>query len=155
MKRFYCGYCGCPEMAKNVLFWWNIIYQISSNQKYLILQNHFQLGNFDSFLKSILHECQASCKFEYFFSSFVLVCDTTQCITLIVQWFYLQRNKGPSVLLSARIKKVAIKLHKNQKLNLGNQYHKDVKNVAHQIDETLNETQIKYPKIVEALDRIL
>ena len=155
MKRFYCGYCGCPGMVKNVLFWWNIIYQISSNQKYLILQNHFQLSNFDSFLKSILHECQASCKIEYFFSSFVLVCDTTQCITLIVQWFYLRRNKGPSVLLSARIKKIAIKLHKNQKFNLGNQYHKDVKNVAHQIDETLNETQIKYPKIVEALDRIL
>ena len=84
-----------------------------------------------------------------------IVCQTTQCIILIVQWFYLRRNKGPFVLLSARVKKVAIKFHKNQKLNVGNQFHKNAVKVAYQIDETLKELQMKYPKIVEALERIL
>ena len=37
--------------------------QISSNQKYLILQNQFQVGNSHSFPKVILHECQRLCKF--------------------------------------------------------------------------------------------
>ena len=59
-----------------------------------------------------------------------VVCKTTKCIILIRQWFCLRRRKGPSVLLSARAKMVAIKFHKNQKLNLGNQYHKDAINVT-------------------------
>ena len=46
---------------------------ISSNQKYLLLQNHFQLDKFYPFLKAILHECQRTCKFEYLHSSFVSV----------------------------------------------------------------------------------
>ena len=82
-----------------------------------------------------------------------IVCQTTQCIILIVKWFYLWRNKVPLVLLSAKVKKVAKKFHKN--LNLGNQFHKDAIKVACQIDETLKQLKMKYPKIVEALERIL
>ena len=59
---------------------------------------------------------------------------------------------------------------KNQRLNIGSEHHKDTTQVApgiiekfgkkhnifpYQIDETLKERQIKYSKIVEALDRIL
>ena len=82
-----------------------------------------------------------------------IVCQTTQCIILIVKWFYLWRNKVPLVLLSAKVKKVAKKFHKN--LNLGNQFHKDAIKVAYQIDETLKELKMNYPKIFEGLKRIL
>ena len=60
----------------------------------------------------------------------LIVCQLTQCIVLIVQCFYLRRNKGLSVLLSAKDKRVAISFHENQRLNLGIQYHKDATKVA-------------------------
>ena len=53
------------------------------------------------------------------------VCHTTQCFVLVKQCFYLWRNKGLSLMLSTRNKRVAITFHENQRLNLGNQYHKD------------------------------
>ena len=65
---------GCLKTAKNLWFWSSIIYQlkqISSYQKYLILQNHFQTYNFYAFPKAILYEPQISCNFEYLYSSFV------------------------------------------------------------------------------------
>ena len=144
--------------------------QIFSYQKCFILQNHFQLDNSYAFPEAILHERQRSCKFEYPDSSFVIACLTTHCIVLTVQCFYLWRNKDPSVLSPTRNKRVAITFHENQRLNLGNQYHKDATEVApgiiekfeephniipHQNDETITERQIKCPKIVEALDKIL
>ena len=49
----------------------NCLKQLSSNQKYLILQNHFQLNNSYALPKAIPHECQRSLKFEYLDSSFV------------------------------------------------------------------------------------
>ena len=73
------------------------------------------------------------------------------------------------VLFSKKYKKVSIIFHKNQRLHIVNQYRKDITQVApeiiekfeeqrniipQQIDETLNEQQMKYPKMVEALDRI-
>ena len=73
----------------------------------------------------------------------------TQYIVLTVQCFHLLRN---------------------QRLNIGNQYHKDAtllppgiiekfeephNIIPHEIDETLKKRQMKYPKIVQALDRIL
>ena len=71
----------------------------------------------------------------------------TQCIVLIVQCFYLQRSKGPSVLLSARDKRITITFHENQRLNIRNLYHKDGITefeaphniIPHQIAETLKE----------------
>ena len=71
---------------------------------------------------------------------------------------------------STRYKRVTKTFHKNQRLTIGNQYHKDATNVTpriiekfeepyniitHQIDETLKERQMKYPKIVDVLGRIL
>ena len=79
-----------------------------------------------------------------------------------VQCFYLRRSKAPSVLLSTKDKIIAITFHKNQLLNIRNQYHKDATKfeephniTPQQIDDTLKERQIKYQKIVQALDRIL
>ena len=48
-----------------------------------------------------------------------------QCIVLKVLCFYLQRSKGPLVLLSTRDKVIAIIFHEIQRLNIGNQYKKD------------------------------
>ena len=51
-------------------------------------------------------------------------CQMTHFIVLTVQCFYLRRNKGPSVLLSTRVKRVSIAFHENERLNLGNQFEK-------------------------------
>ena len=51
-------------------------------------------------------------------------CQMTHFIVLTVQCFYLRRNKGPSVLLSTRVKRVSITFHENERLNLGNQFEK-------------------------------
>ena len=79
-----------------------------------------------------------------------------------VQCFYLRRSKAPSVLLSTKDKMIAITFHKNQILNIRNQYHKDATKfeephniIPQQTDDTLKKRQIKYQKIVQALDRIL
>ena len=60
----------------------NRLKQISFNQKYLILQNHFQLNNSYAFPKVILHECQRSGKYVYLYSSFVysMSDDVVHCI---------------------------------------------------------------------------
>ena len=94
----------------------------------------------------------------------------TQCIVLTVQCFYLRGNKGPFFLLLTRNKTVANAFHENERLNIGNQYHRDATKVAsgiiekfeephniipHRIDETVKERQMKYQKIVQALYRIL
>ena len=60
-----------------------------------------------------------------FIVALFMVCQMMQCIVLKVHCFYFGRSKGPSVLLSTRDKKIAITFHKNQRLNIGNQYHKD------------------------------
>ena len=85
-------------------------------------------------LKLILYERQRSCKFEYLYSSLVysniftvalfIACQMTQCVALKMQCFRLQRNKGPSALLWTSYIRVSITFHKNQGLNIGNQYHK-------------------------------
>ena len=51
----------------------NCLRIISFKQKYLTLQNNFQLDNFYAFPKAILHQCQRSCKLVYLclYSSFV------------------------------------------------------------------------------------
>ena len=73
-----------------------------------------------------------------------------------VQCFYLRRSKAPSVLLSTKDKIIAITFHKNQLLNIRNQYHKDATKFEEPHNITpLKERQIKYQKIVQALDRIL
>ena len=85
-----------------------------------------------------------------------------------MQCFYFWRSKGHLVLLSTRDKRIAIAFHKNQRLNIGDQYQKDATQLApgiiekfeynmipHQIDKTVKERQMKYQKIVQALDRIL
>ena len=45
-----------------------------------------------------------------------IVWKRTQCTALTVQCFYIRRNKGPSVLLSAKNKRVAIKLYEKPKI---------------------------------------
>ena len=118
---------------------------ISSNQKYLLLQNHFQLDKSYPFLKAIPHECQRTCKFEYLYSSFVSVFQMKQCILLTMQYFHLPRNIGPLVLSSTRFKRVTIKFHKNQRLNIGNQYHKDVTLIINGIIEKFDEPRDVIP----------
>ena len=60
-----------------------------------------------------------------------IVSQTMQCIVLAVQYFDLQGNKDPSVLLPTKDKRITIifqekHFYQNQShlLNLGNQYHK-------------------------------
>ena len=80
---------------------WQKIY----NQKYLILQNRFEVDNSYAFPKGIVHEGQRSCKFDYLYSSFVhsisnhaVYC--TGCVmflseeTKILQFFCQQEIKG-------------------------------------------------------------
>ena len=49
----------------------NCLKQISSNQEIFDITKYFQFDNSYVFAKVILHECQRSCKIEYFGSSFV------------------------------------------------------------------------------------
>ena len=82
--------------------------------------------------------------------------------------FLSAEKKGPSVFLLTKDKKVAITFQEHQRLNLGNQYHKNATKVAPRIiekfwkpqnkisdqnDETLQERN-QISKDVEALDRI-
>ena len=58
---------------------------MSSNEKYLILQNQFQLDKSYAFPKAILHERQRSCKFEYFDSRFVYMSyDPAHCLDWVM-----------------------------------------------------------------------
>ena len=123
---FFCqqGIKGCqntPQRRDTT----NCLKLISSNQKYLIVQNIFQLSSY-AFLKAILYECQRLCKFEYLYISFVFSMsgNTVYCIDCAI--FIC----GETILLSTRDKRVAITLHKIKILNLGNQYHKDATQVA-------------------------
>ena len=67
--------------------------------------------------------------------------------------------------MSTRFKMVAVTFLKYQRLNIGNEYHKDATQetpgiiekfeephnfIPHKIDETLKGRQMKYSKIVEA-----
>ena len=119
----------CCEVAKKLWFWWNIIYQLYGTNifyaKVLILQNHFQLDNPYAFPKGILYDSQRSCRFVYFYSSFVycLSDDAVHCIESAI--FYIRRSIHPLLLLSIRDKKIAMTFHENQRLNIGNQYPKD------------------------------
>ena len=54
-----------------------------------------------------------------------IVCQMMQVIVLKVQCFYFWRRERPAVLLSTRDKRITITLHENQRLNVGNQHHKD------------------------------
>ena len=62
-----------------------------------------------------------------------IVCQTTQCIVLTVQRFYLRENKDPSVPLGTRDKRVFIPGKPD--IISENQYHKDATYVAHGIIE--------------------
>ena len=74
-----------------------------------------------------------------------IICQATQHIVLSVQYFYLRRNKGPSVLSSARYKRVSIAFQNYQRLNIGNQYHTDVTQVPLGIIEKFEEPHNIFP----------
>ena len=61
----YLKIYGCGKISST-----NCLKQIFSNQKYLILQQHFKLDNSNAFSKAILQKHQKSCKFEYLYSMF-------------------------------------------------------------------------------------
>ena len=100
-------YWECREKVKKLWCWGklsaNCLKEISK-QKYLMLRNHIQLGNSYAFPKAILHEYRRLCKFKYLSVVLLILYQMTQCIVLIVQYFYLWRNKGPSVLLLTKDK---------------------------------------------------
>ena len=54
-----------------------------------------------------------------------IVWQTTQYIVLTMQYLYLPRNKGPTILFPTRNKRAPIAFHKSQGLNLGNQYNEN------------------------------
>ena len=58
--------------------------------------------------------------------------------------------------INCGMSRAAITFHKNQRLNLGNYHHKENPHniFSYQIDETLKERQMRYQKIIEALNRI-
>ena len=118
---------GVGEMSST-----NGLKQISSNQKYLILQNHFQPTTPTLSLKLFFMRAK---NLIIFTLALFIVRPTTQCILLAVQCFYLRGNKDPSALLSTRDKRVAITFQENQILNLGNHYHKYATQVALEILE--------------------
>ena len=80
---------------------------MSSNQKHLILQNHFELDDSYIFFKAIFCECQMSCKFEYFYTIFVysMSDDAVYCNDYVVSLSNekQKRNKGPLILLSKMV----------------------------------------------------
>ena len=90
----------------------NCLRQIYSNQKYLMLQNHFQLDNSCAFPK--LSFMRAKDGLNHY-NSFVYSIQMTECIVLTVQCFYPRRNKGPLVLLSIKFERVAITFYKSQR----------------------------------------
>ena len=138
-------------------------------------KDRVNLNIFAVVLFIVQYHCVKSVQIQnYFWSIFGhfsrSVCQMAQCIVLTVQCFHLWRKKGSSLFLSTRYKRIAITFHKDQRLNTATQYHKDATQVApgiiekseephnitpRQIDETLQERQIKYPKIVQDLDSIL
>ena len=83
-------YRQCREIVKKLYFKRSIICQLFQTnifyQKYLTLQNHFQVDNSYAFLKAIFHECQRSCKFESLYSSFVynMSGDAAYCIVCAI-----------------------------------------------------------------------
>ena len=79
------------------------------------------------------------------FTVALFICQATQHIVLSVQYFYLRRNKGPSVLSSARYKRVSIAFQNYQRLNIGNQYHTDVTQVPLGIIEKFEEPHNIFP----------
>ena len=121
---------GVGEMSST-----NCLKQISSNQKYLILQNHFQPTTPTLSLKLFFMRAKNRANSIIFTLALFIVRPTTQCILLAVQCFYLRGNKDPSALLSTRDKRVAITFQENQILNLGNHYHKYATQVALEILE--------------------
>ena len=98
-------YCDCLEIAKKLWWWWNIVYQLFETKNFWYNKTIVS-STTPVFPEAILHECQRLCKFEYFYSTLFIVWQTTQCIVLTVQYLYLPRNKGPSVLLSTKNKRV-------------------------------------------------
>ena len=91
-------------------------------------------------------------KLNIFTVALFVVCQTTQCIVLTVQYFCFRGNKVPSVPLSIEDKRVVVKFQENHPNNW-----RSPKNhiIPHKIDETLQDRRMKYPKIVETLDRML
>ena len=94
----------------------NFLKQVPSNQKHFILYLYFKLS---------LVRAKDRVNLNIFTVALFKVCYMMHCIVLTVQFFYLRRNKDTSVLLSTIDKRVAMKFHENQRLNPGNQYHKD------------------------------
>ena len=94
-----------------------------------------------------------------------IVCQKKHRTVLKVRCFYLRRRIDP---LSTRDKKIPKTFHKNQRLNIRNQYQEMLHSqtmesqkfeephniIPHHIDETVQERQMKYQKIVQALDMI-
>ena len=117
--KFYVKalYRECREIAKN------LSKHLSSNQKCLLLQNHFQLGNSYAFSEAILHENQTSCKFIYLYNSFVYSM-SNHPVCCIGCAMILPAGKQRSFgLLITRDKRIAITFQENHILNLGNQCH--------------------------------
>ena len=87
--------------------------KISSNQK------------FRQLLKLSFMSAKDRGRLYIFTVALPIVCQMTQCIVLKVLCFYIQRSKGPLVLLLTRDKRIAIIFHETQSLDIGNQYKKD------------------------------
>ena len=56
--------------------------------------------------------------FDIFSVALLAVCQSAHCVLLSVQCFYLRRNQIPSLLLSIRNRKAALRFHENQILSL-------------------------------------
>ena len=109
--------------------------KISSNQKFFIFQNHFQLDNSYDFTKTIFHECQRSRKFEYLHSIFAYSMSDNAVYCVDCALFLSAEKQRSFGSYINEGKRVAITFQENQRLNLGNQHHKTDAQVSTGIKE--------------------
>ena len=99
-------YCDCLEIAKKLWRWWNIVYQLFETKNFWYNKTIVSLTTPMFSLKLSFMSARDCVNLNIFTVALFIVWQTTHCIVLTVQYLYLPRNKGPSVLLSTKNKRV-------------------------------------------------
>ena len=132
----------------------------------------FRLTTIMQSLKLSFTSAENRVNLNIFTVTLLTVCQMTQCIVLIMQFLYLWRSKGLGSVVN-KWKKVCHNIPRkpdtesrellSKRCYIGSPWNhrkfEESLNIPHiipqHLDETLNEQQTKYPKIVKTLDRIL
>ena len=144
--------------------------KLSSCEKYSILKNHFKLYKSYVLPKVHLHACKRSCKIEYLDSSFVYSKkgDAVNCINCALFSPTDKRRALGSFVNTGH--KDWDNIYEKQTLHIGNKYlnyatkeasriitkfEEPNNTMPHQTNDTLNERQKTYLKVVEALATVI